>query len=50
MNFLTTLMERRNYLYLAHSKLRNCSYGPELRVGELPRHLTGMSASCAGTR
>src|SRR5258708_36838869 len=22
--------ERQNYLYLAHSKLRNCSLGPEL--------------------
>ncbi|MCG4607448.1 hypothetical protein L0O74_14070, partial [Bifidobacterium longum] len=28
------IMERRNYLYLAHSKLRACSYGPELRTGE----------------
>ncbi len=36
-------MERRNYLYLAHSKLRNCSFGPELRIGELPRHLNGVS-------
>ncbi|MFP3681422.1 FAH family protein, partial [Pseudomonas sp. SIMBA_041] len=31
------------YLYLAHSKLRSCSFGPELRVGELPRHLDGIS-------
>lgn len=30
------VMERKNYLYLAHSKLRQCSYGPELLVGELP--------------
>ena len=37
------VMERRNYLYLAHSKLRFCSYGPELRTGELPRHLVGTS-------
>ncbi|CAM3511147.1 MULTISPECIES: hypothetical protein [Halomonas] len=28
-------------LYLAHAKLRHCSYGPELRVGELPSHLKG---------
>ncbi|WP_277963582.1 AraD1 family protein [Pseudomonas sp. RIT-To-2] len=41
--FSDHVMERRNYLYLAHSKLRNCSYGPELRIGELPAHLTGTS-------
>ncbi|HHQ2815028.1 TPA: AraD1 family protein [Pseudomonas aeruginosa] len=41
--FSDHVMERRNYLYLAHSKLRNCSFGPELRVGELPRHLDGIS-------
>jgi hypothetical protein len=36
-------MEKINYLYLAHSKLRHCSYGPELLVGELPAHIAGMS-------
>lgn len=36
-------MERINYLYLAHSKLRHCSYGPELLVGELPTHIAGKS-------
>ncbi len=41
--FSDHVMERKNYLYLAHSKLRNCSYGPELRVGELPQHLSGSS-------
>lgn len=41
--FSDHVMERRNYLYLAHSKLRFCAYGPELRVGELPRSLSGMS-------
>jgi len=41
--FSDHVMERKNYLYLAHSKLRNCSYGPELRVGELPQHLVGSS-------
>ncbi|MGD2139541.1 MAG: GguC family protein [Burkholderiales bacterium] len=35
------VMERRNYLYLAHSKLRECSYGPELLLGELPANVTG---------
>ena len=34
-------MERQNYLYLAHSKLRPCSIGPELRVGELPPEVHG---------
>jgi hypothetical protein len=29
-------MEKRNYLYLAHSKLRNCSIGPELSIGDVP--------------
>ncbi len=37
------VMERRNYLYLAHSKLRECSYGPELLLGELPTHVTGQA-------
>ncbi|MCY1291547.1 hypothetical protein D9M70_407370 [compost metagenome] len=41
--FSDHVMERRNYLYLAHSKLRACAYGPELRVGDLPRHLAGTS-------
>lgn len=31
--FSDHVMERRNYLYLAPSKLRNCSIGPELVVG-----------------
>ena len=35
------VMERRNYLYLAHSKLRQSSFGPELLVGELPQEVTG---------
>lgn len=41
--FSDHVMERRNYLYLAHSKLRACAYGPELRIGALPRHLAGTS-------
>lgn len=28
--FSDHILERRNYLYLAHSKLRNCAVGPEL--------------------
>ncbi|WP_407181579.1 AraD1 family protein [Bradyrhizobium sp. STM 3562] len=35
------VMEQRNYLYLAHSKLRQCSYGPELLVGNLPDEVCG---------
>ncbi len=41
--FSDHVTERKNYLYLAHSKLRFCSFGPELRVGELPAHLAGTS-------
>lgn len=36
-------MERINYLYLAHSKLRPCSIGPELRLGPLPANIEGSS-------
>jgi hypothetical protein len=35
------VMERRNYLYLAHSKLRPSSFGPELLVGDLPENVEG---------
>jgi hypothetical protein len=35
--------ERQNYLYLAHSKLRACAIGPELRTGPLPDKLEGES-------
>lgn len=35
--------ERQNYLYLAHSKLRGCAIGPELRTGPLPAALSGES-------
>jgi hypothetical protein len=41
--FSDHVTERVNYLFLAHSKLRNCSFGPELRLGELPRNVSGMS-------
>lgn len=33
--------ERRNYLYLAHSKLRNCSIGPELVLDAPFENLSG---------
>jgi hypothetical protein len=41
--FSDHVTERVNYLFLAHSKLRWCSFGPELRLGELPRHIEGVS-------
>lgn len=41
--FSDHVVERKNYLYLAHSKLRYCSFGPELLVGALPANLVGMS-------
>lgn len=41
--FSDHITERANYLWLAHSKLRACSYGPELLIGELPKHLEGTS-------
>lgn len=37
-------MEKINYLYLAHSKLRSSAYGPELLISELPDHLQGHSS------
>lgn len=39
--FSDHVTEKQNYLYLAHSKLRPCSYGPELLLGELPKHVRG---------
>ncbi|MHB0777667.1 AraD1 family protein [Halomonas sp. WWR20] len=41
--FSDHVTERFNYLWLAHSKLRACSFGPELLIGELPAHLEGVS-------
>ena len=37
------ITERQNYLLLAHSKLRHCSVGPEMVVGQVPSHIEGMS-------
>jgi hypothetical protein len=39
--FSDHVMERMNYLYLAHSKLRPASLGPELLLGELPVDIRG---------
>lgn len=41
--FSDHVTERFNYLWLAHSKLRACSFGPELFIGDLPQHLEGES-------
>lgn len=41
--FSDHVTERVNYLWLAHSKLRPCSFGPELLVGDLPADIQGMS-------
>jgi hypothetical protein len=41
--FSDHVTEKFNYLWLAHSKLRQCSFGPELRTGPLPATVTGRS-------
>lgn len=39
--FSDHVLEQRNYLYLAHSKLRPCSFGPELLLGTPPADIQG---------
>jgi hypothetical protein len=39
--FSDHVMERQNYLYLAHSKLRPAAIGPELLLGALPADIRG---------
>ncbi|MEQ1953137.1 AraD1 family protein [Mesorhizobium sp. CN2-181] len=41
--FSDHITERHNYLWLAHSKLRPASIGPELLTGPLPGHVEGFS-------
>jgi hypothetical protein len=41
--FSDHVTERKNYLLLAHSKLRQCGVGPMLTTGTLPAHLEGAS-------
>jgi hypothetical protein len=41
--FSDHVTERGNYLWLAHSKLRQAALGPELRLGDLPSDVRGMS-------
>jgi hypothetical protein len=39
--FSDHVLERQNYLYLAHSKLRTSSFGPEVLVGAPPANIRG---------
>jgi hypothetical protein len=48
--FSDHVMERTNYLYLAHSKLRPASLGPEMLVGELPPDIRGTARVRRGTQ
>lgn len=41
--FSDHVTERHNYLWLAHSKLRQASLGPELLVGDVPSDVRGAS-------
>jgi hypothetical protein len=41
--FSDHVTERHNYLWLAHSKLRQAALGPELLVGDLPADVRGTS-------
>lgn len=41
--FSDHVTERVNYLYLAHSKLRPASFGPEIRIGAAPDDIRGTS-------
>ncbi len=41
--FSDHVTERKNYLWLAHSKLRAAALGPELLLGELPGDIHGTS-------
>nr|WP_210336607.1 AraD1 family protein [Ensifer sp. ENS07] len=40
--------ERVNYLWLAHSKLRQASFGPEIRIGVAPEDIRGLSRILRG--
>ncbi len=41
--FSDHVTERVNYLWLAHSKLRQASFGPEILIGDLPADVQGTS-------
>jgi hypothetical protein len=46
--FSDHVTEAQNYLYTQHSKLRACSMGPELMIGELPQDVRGHSRIIRG--
>jgi hypothetical protein len=48
--FSDHVLERQNYLYLAHSKLRPCAFGPELLLGDLPEDVRGTIRVLRGDR
>ena len=41
--FSDHIIERENYLWLAHSKLRQAAIGPELLLGALPDDVQGIA-------
>jgi hypothetical protein len=41
--FSDHVVEKQNYLWLAHSKLRPAAIGVEILTGELPKHIAGTS-------
>ncbi|PIB25621.1 GguC protein [Amylibacter kogurei] len=46
--FSDHITERGNYLWLAHSKLRQASFGPEILIGDLPHDIRGTSRILRG--
>ncbi len=46
--FSDHVTERINYLFLAHSKLREASFGPEILIGDLPDDVQGTSRILRG--
>jgi hypothetical protein len=46
--FSDHVTERHNYLWLAHSKLRQAALGPELLIGPPPAHIEGVSRILRG--
>ena len=48
--FSDHVIEQQNYLYLAHSKLRPCSFGPELLLGAAPDDIRGTARVRRGDR
>ncbi len=48
--FSDHVTEKGNYLWLAHSKLRQAALGPELLVGDLPDHVEGTSRMLRGDK